>query len=278
MGRTIVVAAAVLALAAPAAHPAARGFKGTVTVTYTLKPEPIVVEGHPATHDGAGSFHGVYTVSGGRFRAKGFPPNAYLLGGSGTENLDVHRHDTEGVSDLTFTAMASGTVRLIRRPNGPTDTSPLLLILKPHNRFTLGLEAGLDQASNAGLPLTYKLQRVDTQPCLGAQGNKIRTTIYEQGQLTTTTQVCPGEAPIPTQTEGTPQTESIWGANVWASHAQATRASQHALDLRPRQERPDAWHGRHPAQEALLGSGRRHLPVPAVGYRKPPRPERRRER
>jgi hypothetical protein len=201
---------------AAAADPAA--FRGTLTVTHEFHPGPITPE-FVQTSNVDGEFVGTYRLRGRRWRSRFAPPRSYLLTGRGQEELGLIREDVKqgegGTARLTFGARANGAVRFVRRPNGPRETSGLILRLRPRGRFTLELIPL--KGHGAGVPLEYGLNREDEQSCFSTPGTRRGRQLYTRGVFQTIELArCPDEEPSDPIRVGVPSNPTIWGANVWA--------------------------------------------------------------
>ena len=210
-----------MAISAPLASASAapRGYRGTISIHFDMRAAPGGRTGGKS--DGHGTFTGVYHVHGRRDGGR------YTLVGSGSERTKVFRIDTfndTGVAqEWSLSAVARGSVHLVKRPNSARETSGPTLILRPHEKFKIAL-VGLDNTGTAGVPLSYRVDWKDTDDCVPPGGADIHTGVYDDGVLTEANpQVCPDSTSDPTQAFGTKKKETLWGANVWDSHARTPR-------------------------------------------------------
>jgi hypothetical protein len=224
----IAVAALVAVLPAGGARAASAGpaaFSGTLKIAYRL--QPFNGDSRVSVDSNHGSFDATYHLHGSRRGTHGAAARQYDLSGTGTEALNVFRHDHLAVpnltSDYTFSAKASGTVTLgLGHDDAPRRTSPLLLTLKPGGRAALDL-TGLEGGDN-GVPLQYFIEQEDTGVCDPPPGTDHQIRTYDSGEyVITTPEVCPNEDPFPTQRRGKKASQTIWGVNVWASNGQTPR-------------------------------------------------------
>jgi hypothetical protein len=210
------------ALAAPVAAGAApRGYRGTISIRYFMQAD------HDSTRtggmsDGKGTFTGTYHLHGGRYRGK----RSYLLLGSGTEHTKVFRsdsfNDTGVTAEFSLSAIADGAVHLVARPNRAREAAGVTLMLRPHGKFKISL-VGLD-GGTPGVPLSYRVDWKTTRDCTPDPGLDIHTAVYDEGMLEEANpQVCPGSASEPVKRTGKKKQQSLWGANVWDSHARSPR-------------------------------------------------------
>jgi hypothetical protein len=201
--------AVLLVAMAPAAAAQSKRYAGSIAVGYSLTP---TVSGGTATGAPGDGFTASYAVAGTRSKA------SYLLTGHGTERLNAAgRYDLSHgtiTRTVTFSATAAGTVRLLRKPRGPAQTSGLVLRLRPNGRFTLSLLSL--EGFEGGLPLTYVSDDDSTVPCDGGGVEEFRKT-YDSGLFTIRTpSVCPGDTPEDKR-EGAKAPQTIWGETVWTT-------------------------------------------------------------
>jgi hypothetical protein len=216
--RVVLAGCALAALvAAGPATAAPAGFRGTLSIAHSFAVLP-TTPGLQSEVTGPG-LRATYHLSGRRSRSRFAPPNSYLMTGRGHEELDLRRRDLKqgegGTADLTFVAQAAGEVRLLRRPDGPRETSGLVLRLRPGGRFTLELIPLL--GGENGLPLEYTIDRSDSQDCVTTPGTMAGRQTYSRGVFSVREiQHCPDGEPFGGQRIGRPTSPTIWGANVWA--------------------------------------------------------------
>jgi hypothetical protein len=215
----LALAAALAALTACAAAAAApRGYDGTLEITHHMQARA----DQDVEAEGFVSVRGSYRLRGFRWRGPG-----YLMLGSGEERVNAlanfTKSDPENSSAYQFRASSRGTVHLVSRPRRARQTSGLILRLLPRGRFALSL-IPLD-AGQPGNPLEYVMSRSDRQSCITSPAFRSGEMSYENGRFEAVERSrCPDEEPSPDRREGRAvKGHTIWGANVWASHANPIR-------------------------------------------------------
>lgn len=224
-GTVTLAAAALLGIGLPGVAIAAdpRGFQGRLVIRHFM--EARADDG--VAVDGSVDFRGVYELRGFRYRGPGGGPRSYLLQGSGRERLSAlanfTKSDPEGSSRYRFSASSNGEVRLVPRPRRARQTSALLLRLRPGGRFELALTPL--EGGEPGVPLKYALFRSDEQSCIVEPGTRAGESFYEDGVYSSFyRQPCPNEEGGSTDPRvGKPRQHTIWGADVWASSANAIK-------------------------------------------------------